>query len=113
MNRHPFRWGSAVFGLAFAAVVAAWVVLELELLDVDTAGVAVAATLIVLGVLGIVGTVIASRRPSVPGPTEAPNDDDTNDDDTNDENTDDTMGAEATDGTEEVPDEREEAPTQR
>lgn len=104
MNRHPFRWGSAVFGLGFAGIVTAWAVLALDLLDVDTAGVVVATTLIVLGVLGITGTVIASRRSSRPPRAEADAPD----------HADDTMDPEtAPDGTEEVPDGHEEAPTQR
>ena len=104
MNRHPFRWGSAVFGLAFAGIVTAWVVLELDLLDVDTAGVVVATTLIVLGVLGIAGTVIATRRSRQPEAVE-PEDD---------HRADVTMEPETDHETSEgAPDEHEEAPTQR
>ncbi|WP_375001968.1 hypothetical protein [Aeromicrobium sp. CTD01-1L150] len=125
MNRHPFRWGSAVFGLAFAAVAAGWTALELDVLDVDTAGVAAAATLIVLGVLGIIGTIVVSRRPQQPAVpvTSSPSDQegemlepDLNDADHagRDEGLDDTGHADlGHDDTGEVPDEHDEAPPQR
>lgn len=66
MNRHPLRWGSALTGLTFLAVAAAWTVLELDLLDVEGVGPVVAVVLIVLGVVGIVGTVVIARRPTLP-----------------------------------------------
>ncbi|GAA2078196.1 hypothetical protein GCM10009821_17500 [Aeromicrobium halocynthiae] len=66
MSRHPARWGSALCGLTFLTVAAAWAVLELDLADVDGAGVAVAVALIVLGVVGIAATVVIARRPTLP-----------------------------------------------
>lgn len=66
MNRHPVRWGSALTGLTFLAVAAAWAVLELDVVDVEGAGPVVAVALIVLGVIGIAATVVVARRPHQP-----------------------------------------------
>ncbi len=66
MNRHPVRWGSALTGLTFLVVAACWAVLELDVVDLDDAGPAVAVALIVLGVVGIAATVVIARRPTMP-----------------------------------------------
>lgn len=66
MNRHPVRWGSALTGLTFLGAAVAWAVLELDVVDVDGAGLVVAVALIVLGVVGIVATVVVARRPQQP-----------------------------------------------
>jgi uncharacterized membrane protein YqjE len=63
MNRHPFRWEGLAFGLFFLAVLGQWAVWEQDWLDPEDLGYLAAATLILLGVLGIVATVGNSRRP--------------------------------------------------
>ena len=66
MNRHPVRWGSALTGLTFLVLAAGWAVIELDVVALDDAGPVVAAALIVLGVVGIVATVVIARRPTMP-----------------------------------------------
>jgi hypothetical protein len=66
LRRRRFRPASTVFGLLFLGVAAAWAAREQELLDGDELGRAVAVALIVLGGLGLVVSVLLSRR-SRPG----------------------------------------------
>jgi hypothetical protein len=61
MNRHPFRWDAIAFGLFFLAVLGQWAVWEQDLLTPDDLAYGGAAVLIVLGVLGIIGTAISAR----------------------------------------------------
>lgn len=56
---HPFN---TVFGLLFLAVAGAWLAHEQGSLDGEQLGRAVAVGLIVLGLLGLVATVVISRR---------------------------------------------------
>ena len=56
MKRHAFRWDGVAFGLFFLAVLGQWAVWEHQLLSPDDLAFVAAAVLIVLGVLGIVGT---------------------------------------------------------
>jgi hypothetical protein len=90
MNRHPFRWDALAFGLFFLAVLGQWAVWDRDLLGPDELAYVAAAVLIVLGVLGIVGTVISARpnrrkAPFTPAPTiateAAPDEDDLVEDD--------------------------------
>ena len=74
MNRHPFRWDALAFGLFFLAVLGQWAVWEIDLLGPDDLAYVAAAALIVLGVLGIVGTAISARphrreAPFTPAPS--------------------------------------------
>jgi len=80
MNRHPFRWDALAFGLFFLAVLGQWAVWERDLLGPDELAYVAAAVLIVLGVLGIVGTAISARphrreAPFTPATTTAVEDD--------------------------------------
>jgi len=61
MNRHQFRWDAFVFGLFFLAVLGQWAVWKKDWLEPDDLAYVAAAVLIVLGVLGIVGTAISAR----------------------------------------------------
>jgi hypothetical protein len=61
MKRHPFRWDALIFGLFFLAVLGQWAVWEMDLLAPDSLAYLAAAVLIVLGLLGIVGTAISAR----------------------------------------------------
>jgi uncharacterized membrane protein YqjE len=61
MRRHAFRWDGAAFGLFFLAVLGQWAVWEHHLLSPDDLAFVAAAVLIVLGVLGFVGTAISAR----------------------------------------------------
>lgn len=61
MTRHPLRWGSLVFGLAFATVVVVWAVAEQGLVTAEAAGAGVAVALIVAGVIGVVATIRVAR----------------------------------------------------
>jgi hypothetical protein len=61
MKRHPFRWDALIFGLFFLAVLGQWAVWEMDLLAPDSLAYVAAAVLIVLGVLGIVGTAISTK----------------------------------------------------
>lgn len=56
---HP---ASTLFGLLFLGVAGAWAAREQQLLDGDELGRAVALTLIVLGALGLVASILLSRR---------------------------------------------------
>ena len=61
MNRHQFRWDAFVFGLFFLAVLGQWAVWKMDWLAPDDLAYVAAAVLIVLGVVGIVGTAISAR----------------------------------------------------
>ena len=63
MNRHPFRWEGLAFGLFFLAILGQWAVWEQDWLEPEDLGYFAAATLIILGVLGIGATVAGNRRP--------------------------------------------------
>ena len=65
MNRHPFRWEALAFGLLFLAVVGTWSAWKTGALASDQLAYAPAATLIVLGVAGIIATFSrqASKKP--------------------------------------------------
>ena len=63
MNRHPFRWDALVFGLFFLAVLGQWAVWEQDLLGPEDLAYLAAAVLIVLGVVGILATVVGARKP--------------------------------------------------
>ena len=56
MNRHPFRWEALAFGLLFLAVVGTWTAWKTGALASDPLAYAPAATLIVLGIAGIIAT---------------------------------------------------------
>ena len=56
MNRHPFRWEALAFGLLFLAVVGTWTAWKTGILASDQLAYAPAATLIVLGVAGIIAS---------------------------------------------------------
>ena len=62
MNRHPFRWEALAFGLLFLAVVGTWTAWKTGLLASDQLAYAPAATLIVLGVAGIIATFSRPTR---------------------------------------------------
>jgi hypothetical protein len=68
MNRHQFRWDAFVFGLFFLAVLGQWAVWEMDWLGPDDLAYVAAAVLIVLGVVGILGTAISAKadRPTAP-----------------------------------------------
>jgi len=61
MTRHPFRWDALIFGLFFLAVLTQWAVWEQDWLDQDDLAYLAAAGLIVLGVVGILATVVGNR----------------------------------------------------
>ena len=69
MNRHPFRWEALTFGLLFLAVVGTWTAWKTGLLGSDELAYAPAATLIVLGVAGIVASLATPRRTVESEPT--------------------------------------------
>jgi hypothetical protein len=70
MNRHPFRWEPLMYGLFFLAVVGTWAVWRAGALDGDQLAYVPAAILIVLGAVGIVGTLAAPRKaPPAPSTT--------------------------------------------
>jgi hypothetical protein len=75
MNRHPFRWESLAFGLLFLAVVATWAAWRSGLLERDQLAYAPAATLIVLGVAGVIATLTKPRRTAATSETEEVPDD--------------------------------------
>ena len=62
MNRHPFRWESLAFGLLFLTVVGTWAAWKSGLLDSGELVYAPAATLIVLGVAGIIASFASPRK---------------------------------------------------
>ena len=64
MTRHPFRWDAFIFGLFFLAVLTQWAVWEQDWLDQDDLAYLAAAALILLGVVGILVTVVGNRRPN-------------------------------------------------
>lgn len=66
MTRHSFRWTNLVFGLFFLAIVGNWAVWERELLSTRDLSLTAAATLIVIGVLGTVGTLWPRRTTTHP-----------------------------------------------
>lgn len=57
MNTHPMRWDALVFGVLFALVVVAWVVLEWELVSAGALAVAGPVALILVGIAGIALTL--------------------------------------------------------
>jgi hypothetical protein len=61
MNRHQFRWDAFVFGLFFLAVLGQWAVWKMDWLAPDDLAYVAAAVLILLGVVGFVGTAISAR----------------------------------------------------
>ena len=61
MKRHAFRWDAAVFGLFFLAVIGQWAVWEHDVLSPDDVAYLAAGVLIVLGLVGIVATVVSAR----------------------------------------------------
>jgi hypothetical protein len=61
MNRHQFRWDAFVFGLFFLAVLGQWAVWKMDWLETDDLAYVAAAVLILLGLVGIVGTAISAR----------------------------------------------------
>jgi hypothetical protein len=61
MNRHQFRWDAFVFGLFFLAVLGQWAVWKQDWLATDDLAYVAAAVLILLGVVGFVGTAISAR----------------------------------------------------
>lgn len=69
MNVHPPRWGTFTVALLLALVLLGWARWEHDLLDSDEAGLAVAITLIVLGIVGIVATAWRSWPGRGPEPT--------------------------------------------
>ena len=62
MNRHPFRWEALAFGLLFLAVVGTWTAWKTGILASDQLAYAPAATLIVLGVAGIIARIASPRK---------------------------------------------------
>lgn len=66
MNRHPFRAEPLVFGLILLGAVVLWAVRRADLLQPDQLPYVAAAVLIVLGVIGIAGSLAPPRRPAVP-----------------------------------------------
>jgi hypothetical protein len=70
MNRHPFRWEALAFGLLFLAVVGTWAAWQAGVLASDQLAYAPAATLIVLGIAGIIATF---SRPRAKQPAAASN----------------------------------------
>ncbi len=61
MSRHQFRWDAFVFGLFFLAVLGQWAVWKQDWLAPDDLAYVGAAVLILLGVVGILGTAISAR----------------------------------------------------
>ena len=74
MNRHSFRWEALAFGLLFLAVVGTWTAWRTGLLDSNQLAYAPAATLIVLGIAGIIATF---SRPNNKQPATTPGNDGT------------------------------------
>ena len=72
MNRHSFRWEALAFGLLFLAVVGTWTAWRTGLLDSNQLAYAPAATLIVLGIAGIIATF---SRPTSKQPATTPGND--------------------------------------
>ena len=81
MNRHPFRWEALAFGLLFLAVVGTWSAWKSGLLDSGQLAYAPAATLIVLGVAGIIASFPTPRKSaqSTTASEEVPDDDEETD----------------------------------
>ena len=57
MKLHPMRWDALVFGVLFALVLAAWAVLDFDLVDLDVLAVVGPVVLILAGVAGIALTL--------------------------------------------------------
>ncbi len=77
MKRHAFRWDAVAFGLFFLAILGQWAVWEQDMLSPDDLGYIVAGALILLGLVGIVATVVSARSghrtaPFTPEPTNDP-----------------------------------------
>lgn len=66
MNRHPVRWGNLLSAVLLGLVLLGWAVWDRRSLDADDLGVAVAGTLIVAGVIGVIATVRPARRRTAP-----------------------------------------------
>lgn len=62
MTRHSFRWRGLAFGLFFLAVASNWAVWKQDLLTPQQLSFSVSAVLIVLGVVGVVGTFWSPGR---------------------------------------------------
>ncbi|HUP99534.1 MAG TPA: hypothetical protein VM093_03660 [Aeromicrobium sp.] len=62
MSRHPFRWEALAFGLFFAAVVVHWSLWRSARYGPDELAYVGAGALIVLGLVGLAGSVVVPRR---------------------------------------------------
>lgn len=71
MSRHPFRWEPLAFGLFFAAVVTHWSLWRTARYGPDELAYIGAGALIVLGLVGLAGSVVVPRR-RVSAPADAP-----------------------------------------
>lgn len=70
MTRHPIRWSSFVFGLAFLSGLGQWAVRDQDLLTSRELSLTASAVLIVLGLLGVVATLWKPRpQPPTAQPT--------------------------------------------
>jgi len=66
MTRHPIRWSSLVFGLAFLSGLGQWAVRDQDLLSARDLSLTTSAVLIVLGLLGVFATLWKPTRPADP-----------------------------------------------
>lgn len=67
MRRHPIRWSALIFGLIYLGVIAIRLMSQFdvwpaEIADARIWGVAGAITLIVVGIIGIIATVMRDRN---------------------------------------------------
>jgi hypothetical protein len=76
MSRHPFRWEALAFGLFFAAVVTHWALWRSARYGPDELAYIGAGALIVLGLVGLAGSVVVPRRRVSSTADEAPATDD-------------------------------------
>lgn len=63
MTRHSFRWRGLAFGLFFLAVAGNWAIWKQDLLTQRQFSFTLSAVLIVLGVLGVIGTFWSPGTP--------------------------------------------------
>jgi len=91
MNRHPFRWEALAFGLLFLAVVGTWTAWKTGALAGNQLAYAPAATLIVLGVAGIIATFGRPSKEPTPTATDDPDDSDGTDEENSDDDAADTQ----------------------
>jgi hypothetical protein len=65
MTRHPMRWSSLIFGLAFLSALGQWAVRDQDLMSARDLSLTSSAVLVALGLLGVIATLWKPNRPAV------------------------------------------------